>query len=82
MCVAGGGLRGSETAALFISRAMDERMTVAAGAVSLVLAGVSFFFVAAVEALRHRAEELRSRPAGPSGEDDEFFDAFPEETEP
>ena len=54
---AGGDPRGStETAALFVSRAMDARMTAAAAGVSLCLAGVSFVFYLAIDWFRDRSQ--------------------------
>lgn len=63
LSVVGGALAGGgETAPLFLLRAMDERMTTAVGAVSLVLAGTTFFFTAAGGAfLRWREAAARAR---------------------
>ena len=47
----------TETATLFVFRAMDERLYQEAYAVSLTLAAVSFFVLLAMEALRKRIHE-------------------------
>ncbi len=47
----------TETATLFVFRAMDERMYQEAYAVSVVLAAVSFFVLLAMEALKKRVRE-------------------------
>jgi sulfate transport system permease protein len=53
---AGGDPRGStETAALFVARALDARMTAAVAGVSLCLAGVSFVFYLTIDWLRDRS---------------------------
>lgn len=46
----------TETATLYIFRAMDERQYVAAYAVSLILGGLSFTILLVMEWLRHRTE--------------------------
>ncbi len=77
--VVSGALRGStETSTLFIFRAMDERMAVAVGGVSLFLAGISFAFLTGVEACQRRLEG-RARPVSPFGMNPDVLEAAPED---
>lgn len=56
--VVGGGVQGStETATLFIYRALDERQYVAAYTVALLLGGIALALVVGSEALRQRMED-------------------------
>jgi sulfate/thiosulfate transport system permease protein len=65
--VVSGAMRGyTETATLFVFRAMDERLYVATYGVSLLLAAASFLFLAWVEAVQKRA---RKRLAAAEGVD-------------
>lgn len=55
--VAGGGVSGkTETATLFIFAALDERKYIAAYAVAVILAIVSFVVLVGMEIMRHRTE--------------------------
>jgi sulfate transport system permease protein len=56
--VVGGGVIGeTETATLFVFRAMEERMEQAAYSVSVLLAGTSFLVIAALEVLKKQLRE-------------------------
>ncbi|HRY30385.1 MAG TPA: sulfate ABC transporter permease subunit [Elusimicrobiota bacterium] len=66
--VVSGAVQGrTETAPLFVFRALDERLTVAAYGVSLVLALLSFSLITALGAYQKREEEKIS-PRGPGAE--------------
>jgi sulfate transport system permease protein len=57
VAVVGGGVQGStETATLYIYRALDERQYVSAYSVALILGAVALSIVVATEALRERME--------------------------
>jgi sulfate transport system permease protein len=58
--VAGGAVTGkTETATLFIYRALDERQEISAYAVAVVLAVVSFTVLIGMEMVRHRTESTQ-----------------------
>jgi sulfate transport system permease protein len=59
--VTGGGVQGgTETATLFVYRALEERQDVAAYSVALLLGAVSMALVLGIEALRPRADGSRA----------------------
>jgi sulfate transport system permease protein len=60
LVVSGGVSRLTETSTLFIFRSLDDRNYVGANAMAVVLAGISFVILMAIEFLRKRTEQTRT----------------------
>jgi len=60
LVVSGGVSRLTETSTLFIFRSLDDRNYVGANAMAVVLAGISFVILMAIEFLKKRTEQART----------------------